>query len=212
MSEKFCRQDEYTVDDLDTLKVLSDPFRLRILELLGREPTTVKQIAAKLKLSPKKLYYHVNLMEKHGLIVVVDTRLVSGIVEKQYQARACNYVVDKSLLALTDEASGEFSYLRGMLDTILEATSSDVMRAARRGLIKSDPDDRRRSTLHLQRCGLHLRPEMREQFVKRLEALIAEFQVEKSAGNDSNMQPYKMTVVLHPMADVGEEETGAAET
>lgn len=197
MSEKICVEDEYIVDDLETLKVLSDPFRLRILELLGCEPATVKQIAAKLKMSPKKLYYHVNLLEKHGLIVVADTRMVSGILEKQYQVRARQFVVNKSLLALSDEPGGEFASLRQLLGTVMEATSRDVIQAARQGLIQVDPADRRRSTLHLHRCGLHLRPEKRGEFVNRLESLIAEFAVDEGNGE---AQPYGLTVVLHPAA------------
>lgn len=60
---------------------------------------TVKQIAAKLNIPPTKLYYHFKQLEEHGLIRVVDTRLVSGIVEKLYQARAYSYRVDKGLLS-----------------------------------------------------------------------------------------------------------------
>ena len=35
-------------------------------------------------MKPNRLYYHVNLLEEHGLIRVTDTRLVSGIVERTY--------------------------------------------------------------------------------------------------------------------------------
>src|SRR5918912_4209068 len=89
-----------TITDLDRLRVIADPLRLRILETLI-EPRTVKQVAAALGLAPTKLYYHINLLERHGLIVVVDTRLVSGILEKRYQAAARCFRVDHALLALS---------------------------------------------------------------------------------------------------------------
>ena len=64
-----------TISDLDTLKVVSDPFRVQILEVLVHEPQTVNQVAEKMGLAPSKLYYHFNMLEKHGLIQVVDTTL-----------------------------------------------------------------------------------------------------------------------------------------
>ena len=42
-----------------------------------QQPTTVKAIAADLNMPPSKLYYHVNMMEKHGLIRVVGMNLES---------------------------------------------------------------------------------------------------------------------------------------
>ena len=79
--------DAMKITDLESLKVLADPLRLSILEYLMK-PSTVKRIAEKLGKPPTKLYYHFNLLEQHGLIQLVDTRVVSGIIEKHYQATA----------------------------------------------------------------------------------------------------------------------------
>lgn len=199
MDEQFQPLDEYVVDELDTLKVLSDPFRLRILEQTGHTPTTVKRIASQLGVSPKKLYYHVNLMEKHGLLVVVDTQLVSGIVEKWYQTRACRFVVDKSLLALVEEPGGVPTHLRAMLTGLLDATRDDIMGAARQGLVKADERDPRRGTLYMQRGKLPLNPEQYGRFVKRLEALLEEFHTKELT--EPKHQPYGFTVLLYPMPE-----------
>jgi DNA-binding transcriptional ArsR family regulator len=85
------------IDDLATLKLLSDPLRLRLLEELGAQPTTVKVLAKALNLKPNRLYYHVNLLEEHGLIRVTDTRIVSGIVEKTYGLVAKHFAVAEDL-------------------------------------------------------------------------------------------------------------------
>src|SRR5947209_14743424 len=76
------------IDDFETLKVLADPRRKQLIDLLRQDGATVKELASSLRVSPKSLYYHVNLLLKHGLIRVVDTRLVSGITEKRYRATA----------------------------------------------------------------------------------------------------------------------------
>src|SRR5579872_2555332 len=76
------------IDDLETLKVVADPRRKQLIDLLRQDAATVKELAAVMRVSPKSLYYHINLLQKHGLIRVVDTRLVSGITEKRYRAMA----------------------------------------------------------------------------------------------------------------------------
>ena len=87
------------IENLETLKVVADPLRLRILDAFGDKPHTVKQIAKVLEIPPNKLYYHVNMLEEHGLIRVVNTRLVSGIVEKTYRATAYLFVFSDEVFA-----------------------------------------------------------------------------------------------------------------
>ena len=106
-------EEEVVIEDLETLKVLSDPLRMQIIELMGHTPRTVKQIAKQLDMTPNKLYYHIKLLEDHGLIRVVETRLVSGIVEKHYQTTAKEITVADGLLSISKpEGEGEIDALR----------------------------------------------------------------------------------------------------
>src|SRR5688572_10061938 len=82
------QDDVLIVTDLETLKLISDPLRLRMLELLRGEPRTVKELARALGVAPTKLYYHVKLLLERELIRVAETRIVSGITEKRYQVTA----------------------------------------------------------------------------------------------------------------------------
>src|SRR5919199_1430804 len=93
--------DVFFITDVETLKVVADPLRLRILDVLRRGPSTVKHLATELDVPLKKLYYHVNLLETHSLIRVVGTRVISGIIEKQYQVAAHRLSVARSLLSPT---------------------------------------------------------------------------------------------------------------
>ena len=79
--------EEIIIRDVETMKVIADGLRLQIVKAM-QQVTTVKEIAANLNMPPSKLYYHVNMLEKHGLIQVVGVNLESGIVEKQYQVTA----------------------------------------------------------------------------------------------------------------------------
>src|SRR4026208_51386 len=94
------RQDVLTIDNLETLRLLTDPLRMRVMSALADRtdaPSTVKQLAAQLEARPPRLYYHVNLLEEHGLIKVASSRVVSGIIEKSYIPAARSINVDPEL-------------------------------------------------------------------------------------------------------------------
>ncbi|MFN8511837.1 MAG: helix-turn-helix domain-containing protein [Chloroflexia bacterium] len=74
----------------------SPTLRLRLLEQLRREPQTVKQLAAALDVAQTKLYYHIKLLEERELIRVVESRVVQGIIEKQYGVTAYRLSVERT--------------------------------------------------------------------------------------------------------------------
>jgi len=80
------------ISNVEMLKALADPLRLRLLSALMRGPAgeqpvmSVKELAAELGEPQTKLYRHVRQLEAAGLIRVAASRLVSGIVEQRYQA------------------------------------------------------------------------------------------------------------------------------
>src|SRR5215204_4411779 len=90
----FVPAPEFVVSDLETLKVVSDPLRIQLLELLVRGPRTVKQLASEMGTTSTKLYYHMSLLEERGIVRVISTRVVSGIIEKQYAITAYSFRPD----------------------------------------------------------------------------------------------------------------------
>lgn len=208
---------EYVVNDLDTLKVLADPLRIRIIELVTHEPRTVKQVAAVLELPPTKLYYHIKLLEEHGLIRVVDTRIVSGIVEKQYQATALSYHVNKGLFSPASPSGMEG--LDVMLRGLFEDTRTDIEDSMAGGAIDvhagEDGEGPVNRMLLIARNTLHLMPEQADEFYHRLRALIREFvgEDERLSGSPEE-QTYGLLVTLYPstrksIPDQNEQPTGA---
>lgn len=195
----FKPEPEYTVNDLETLKVLADPLRLQIVELCMQAPRTVKQVAAVLNMPPTKLYYHIKQLEERSLVKVVDTRIVSGIVEKQYQAAAFNYRVDRELFSLTSQAGKEG--LNVMLTGLFDDTREDIQKSADADVLDVSPDEGdgrplNRSLL-ISRNTLHLTPDAAEEFYRRLKALVREFTT-PAEGDQSNTQPYGLLVTLYP--------------
>ena len=125
------------IDDLETLRLLTQPLRLRLLETLrtGAAPMTVKELAQALGMPPTRLYHHVNLLAERGLIRVASTRIVSGITEKRYAATASRVGVDRSLLTPAAGAEANRATLDVLLSVILDEVRSEIVRSVERGLI-----------------------------------------------------------------------------
>ncbi len=121
--------------DPEVLRLIADPLRLRMLELLRQQPRTVTELATLLDTPRTKLYYHIKLLETHDLVTVVESRLVSGIVEKRYRATAYRLTVDKSLLGT---GANDGSPLEVYLSFILDEVAGEIRRAVDTGLVDLD--------------------------------------------------------------------------
>ncbi len=157
-----------SIDDLETIKVMADERRLVLLRLLVK-PQTVKEMAAALDIPQSQLYYHVNLLEKHALIQVVATNVVSGIIEKQYQATAQQFHIRNPMLMgssiSTEETSAFFS-------AALDETRNELRQAFK----NAPPRTTDEPPLHpfVTRKLLRLTAEQLGEFHARLDAMIKE--------------------------------------
>jgi DNA-binding transcriptional ArsR family regulator len=187
----------FIIRDLDTLKVVADPLHIQIFDVLIRNTLTVKQIAEKLGLSSSKLYYHINLMEKHGLIRVVDTRVVSGIIEKHYRAVATQVDVDPALLAFATD-TGKQNVSSVVVSTI-DATREDLLRSleARSIALEQGAEERSRRVI-LTRLLSRLPDDRADEFGKRLDALMQEFDAADVADQPDELQTYALAIAFYP--------------
>ena len=112
--------EELVIDDLATLKALADPLRQRIQFMCGDHPRTVKELAQVIGVPQTRLYYHVKILEKYGLIHVVDRRIVSGIEERTYSATAQSTTVSPELARSDLIASGALDALLGVVAAELQ--------------------------------------------------------------------------------------------
>jgi len=80
---------ERVIEDVATLKALADPVRMNLLDLTQADPErtwTARELAGIVGVLPTNIYYHLNMLERNGLLQVRDTRVVNGIIEKHYGA------------------------------------------------------------------------------------------------------------------------------
>ena len=123
------------LDDPEVLRLIADPLRLRILELLRQAPHTVTELAELLGVARTRLYYHVRLLESHDLVAVAETHVVAGITEKRYRVTAYRLSVDKSLLG---GLGRDQAPLDVYLSVVLDEVATEIRRAVAAGLIDFD--------------------------------------------------------------------------
>lgn len=195
-STTFHPADELRIESIEALKVVFDPLRMRILEAFAAQPRTVKEVAEDLATSPHRLYYHVNMMEEHRLLIVTETRMVSGIQEKHYQVAARHFIIAPHLLMF---GSGEGEQgLAILLQSVLDETRRDILRSARREIIDLSRKSPHPDSMMLRRGLARMTPEQASQFHKRMLALLDEFTSIGGEEHTPHDHSYTLAVALYP--------------
>src|SRR5262245_2602727 len=108
-----------TLTDLDQLRALAHPLRVRMLGAFTAEERTTRQVAEILHERPTRLYHHLKALAAAGLVRKTRTRRNRGTLETYYRAVAGSIRADSSLFtpAGRSEASGSIGKaIDGMLD------------------------------------------------------------------------------------------------
>lgn len=203
-AKSFKPDARFEITKLETVRVLADPLRMRLIEAMAAEldhPFSVKELAKALREPPTKLYYHVNMLQEHGLLVVTSNQLVSGILEKRYQLVAASIGVDRALLTAGDTGVGEA--LHGVLATIFSTAEEDVQAAIKAGIGSLyGGEEGTRERIVLSKSIDRLSPDEAKAFRDRLDALITEFGHGPDAGPaNADDHLYGLVVAFYPMAD-----------
>ncbi len=166
---------EVVVADLETLRVLSDPLRMRMVDLMSRGEWTVKQVAEALGVGQTRLYHHISLLEKHELVRVTGTRMVSGILEKRY-ASPSRLTIDHRLFGGGGDAPAEVGRaVDRLVGTVFATVRREIERSIEGGKIELDTNEKSTRGVTLTFDGARLTESTALQFRNRLEALVREF-------------------------------------
>ena len=163
---------ERIVSDPETLKAISDPTRLRILETMvtrADEPWSVKELAAALGVPQTRLYHHIELLAERELIRPAGQRIVSGIVETRYRVTALSLRLDPRLLASEDQAAST----EALIGNVLDATRGELLAVLR--TLPADPDQLGADRPLVSRGLARLTPARWTELRTRLLALMDEF-------------------------------------
>ena len=190
-----------TLQNLEALKILADPLRNQIMEVLTPAPLTVNQVAQKLGEDSSKLYYHFNLLEKHGFIHVVETNVQGNLIEKRYWITAYEFEIDHDLFNFNVDTPEGTEQMVALLLANINLTRDDLRRSlyARHHQIAQGAEKNPRPVLD-NREILHLPDDKAEEFHQRLCALIGEFkqEAEEFESSRENVLPWALSVVFYP--------------
>lgn len=141
-------------------KALADPLRIRLLEALWEMPQSARELADHVDLPADRLYYHLNQLERAGLIEIAEYRpLARGKVERVYTPAVTEPPSD----AANPKEMAEF------LGSMLDATRADINAAYR----SKQAGGRREVDLH--RGALRLTDEALAELRGHIERLATQF-------------------------------------
>jgi DNA-binding transcriptional ArsR family regulator len=190
---------ERIISDVETLKAISDPVRLRILETMvtsADEAWTVKRLAAALGTNPTKLYHHINILEERQLIGVAGTRVVSGIIETSYRIAQLSLRLDRALLS--GAGDDVRSSVHDVLAVIFDSVRDEIERGLADGLVKSSDDPL--SELLIR--GLTMLPAERVAELRaRLRELLEEFDVAGPDQVEPGSLPFGYLIAVYPFPE-----------
>jgi predicted ArsR family transcriptional regulator len=182
---------------IEEIRALSDPYRYKILNCFYKngEPITVKQAADELGEVPAKVHYHVKKMEKAGLLVLVYTKEINGIIAKYYEPTAKRFNIvgedtqgmDNSL-KLSETLKLVSQLYDDSKDTLLKQASINQSN----GLIKN--------SLSVSMENIFLTEEEVTEFTKYVENLMARSNKKRKA-EEQNINEYHCFFSIIKMKD-----------
>jgi len=188
---RFKQEAQFTLTELEQVRVLADPLRIRILEVLCDEERTTKQVAEKLGEKPTKLYHHVEALEKIGLIRETRTRRNRGTLERYYLAIARRFAADPKVF---DGGTGQESTetMHSVVQTILEGTA--------RELSQLPVTDEVLKSGMLTYFHVHADQKTINRLLRRLKRLIEDLQSLEEPGADvPDDRQYRLTLAFYPL-------------
>lgn len=107
------------------IKTYVHPTRIVILRMLAVQKRTVSSVAKELGVHPANITHHFKLLEKIGLIQLVEKRDIGKNIEKYYRSIARNFVVNIDKRGTYNKKALALSILRNDLSTAISTIRKD---------------------------------------------------------------------------------------
>ena len=179
--------DTFPIENLEQLRALADPLRMRILEQLVQRPMTMSQLGDAFGESTAKMHYHVRELEKFGFIKLVEKREQGGFIEKYYRAVARDVRVPPGLLNASTT-----SELAKAVQDYLEKVSREVLRS-----ITQQQEQARFSVLD---ATVWVTREEYEDMQRQFQAILAPYRERRGIADE---QPWLAHIIAHTFVQEG---------
>ncbi len=88
-------EEQYFFENIEQIQATAEPTRWQILSLLIAKPMTGSQLARVLGINRPLAHYHLKILHQVGLIELQEEKVIGGLVEKYYRARARQFRTDR---------------------------------------------------------------------------------------------------------------------
>jgi DNA-binding transcriptional ArsR family regulator len=175
------------------IDLLIHPVRLRIIQALGQERLTTRELAERLPEVPvSSLYRHLQLLRRGDVLDVVETRLVNGIEEKVYAVTGRTHLTQEEMAELSAEE--HVKYFATYLLTVLQNFAAYVAGAEERdGTVNlaADHAGYTEVTFYADEAELHAFQTAMNKAVLPL--------IKNEAGPERRR--YRLAIIAHPTGD-----------
>ncbi len=187
---------EFIVHDVEALKVYFDPLRMRIVHEIALRARSIHEIAEALGVPFTRLYYHMNLLEKHGIIKLVAVRQGAGAIEEKYYRVAARFFhVDRTLMT-PGTAIGDAG-MEAVLTTVLDETRRSIYAGIDAGVIDMTRRVPHPNALLIVRGVVLLTPEQAQYFQTRIKELLLEITGDNQAARPNTIM-YNIALAFNP--------------
>src|SRR3569832_2749898 len=100
----FNVKDIFTIRSVDGLRQIATPLRMAIITELTPAPLAARALAAKLRITPPALYYHLKQLQRVGLVVVEKTRHLKHLRERLFRVVVSWFCVQPTVLQKAEGA------------------------------------------------------------------------------------------------------------
>lgn len=195
--------DKFWIADVETLKILSNPLRLQLIEQIQRVNqngrfATAKQLAEQLDTSLTKLYYHLKLLEKCGVLEAAETILVSGIPEKQYRLTAKRISVAEDIFDRSADHAETSDALLEIIHSILDNTRHALTRLTAKHNHDELPSALKQVDLHFSRETRRLSIAQARNFHAELKALVQKYEQIEPEDDAEEQFSFGLTTLFYP--------------
>jgi DNA-binding transcriptional ArsR family regulator len=161
----------------EQVRAYVNPTRMSILHMLAQEKQSVSGVARQMGVHPANLTHHFKLLEKVGLIQLVEKRETGKNLEKLYRATAYQFIVQAGDQPV-DQQVLVLSILRDNLNAALQSLKNQAGEQPVLGVLKT----------------VCLKPEDVEKFAQKLLEIAQEFEALAAESGEV----YNLNVSLYP--------------
>lgn len=176
-NEQFELKKLHVITDEDQIKGYVHPTRILLLQLLAKKQRTISNVAKELGVHPANITHHFKLLEKIGLIRLVEKRDIGKNIEKYYRAIAYSFEVSPGEKEVLNKKALALSVLKNNLTVAINT-------------VKDDDNKKVIALLGSARIS----DDYADEFISKLERLVEEFK----ASNSKAGSVYNLSLSLYP--------------